>query len=300
MRKSVICKEMKYRRDFFPNSRSKKVREMEVDIQELFFISCVAKEETEVAFIIHDSESVYNPKINTSEYIKTHREILLYDNELFEEALIPSGEFIGTNEDIDKVMDGIIKAYSPHILFDAKDHYDETKSIVVDNNWRETSDGIQNELNNYLFVDGVLYKKTGEPYYKIQTFGLGNNHGGTGFFIEKNTIDSETTHLSDYCYPANEYKNAFTCFEKTAKERGDTNSLGCYTDDYIEVLNPKCVNLKRLEEFAIPVSYTVKGTVKLKAKNKNEALKKIKKNNEFDFSNVTETEICKETLRAEI
>lgn len=36
---------------------------------------------------------------------------------------------------------------------------------------------------NTIIVDGDAYERTGEPYYSVATFGLGNNHGGTGFFV---------------------------------------------------------------------------------------------------------------------
>lgn len=36
---------------------------------------------------------------------------------------------------------------------------------------------------NYIIVDGEAYERTGEPYYSVTCFGLGCNHGGTGFFV---------------------------------------------------------------------------------------------------------------------
>lgn len=36
---------------------------------------------------------------------------------------------------------------------------------------------------NHIIVDGEVYERTGEPYYYVTCFGLGCNHGGTGFFV---------------------------------------------------------------------------------------------------------------------
>lgn len=44
-------------------------------------------------------------------------------------------------------------------------------------------DFARNKAANYIIVDGDAYERTGEPYYSVTCFGLGGNHGGTGFFV---------------------------------------------------------------------------------------------------------------------
>lgn len=83
------------------------------------------------------------------------------------------------------------------------------------------------DMEGYLLVDGELYEETYEPMYNITTFGLGHNHGGTGFFV-------------DYCYNPNissknyfnalQYEEAINHVIKTAAGRGDTNDVERYEE----------------------------------------------------------------------
>lgn len=75
--------------------------------------------------------------------------------------------------------------------------------------------------------------------YVINTFGLGHNHGGTGFFIEYhyNTNISNKNYFS-----ALEREKAIAYGKKVAANRGDTESIeGMGECDIIEVLMPKMV-----------------------------------------------------------
>lgn len=100
------------------------------------------------------------------------------------------------------------------------------------------------EALQYLIIDGLVWKQCGEPLYEIQTFGLGNNHGGTALFVET-------------CYNPNigkdRYFNALLGDEAVAtmnaiaQRRGDTKSVGRY-GKMIKVLIPECVKRNPLRE----------------------------------------------------
>lgn len=45
------------------------------------------------------------------------------------------------------------------------------------------TDYARKKAASYIIVDGNAYERTGEPYYSVTCFGLGCNHGGTGFFV---------------------------------------------------------------------------------------------------------------------
>lgn len=96
---------------------------------------------------------------------------------------------------------------------------------------------------NYIIVDGEAYERTGEPYYSVTCFGLGNNHGGTGFFVgwadyrDRKTIWGMTAAGKDA---------AIEKGVEIALKRGDTGSVErirqtCYD---IRVLMPETIKRK--------------------------------------------------------
>lgn len=107
-----------------------------------------------------------------------------------------------------------------------------------------TWDYVQKEINKrakkFLIIDGVIWQQCGEPRYVIVTFGLGHNHGGTGLFVEEyyNSNISNKRYFS-----ALQGKEAIEEFNRVAAGRGDTESVGNYKEEMIEVLMPECVKL---------------------------------------------------------
>jgi hypothetical protein len=95
---------------------------------------------------------------------------------------------------------------------------------------------------NLLIVDGFMYAPVGEPRYVICTFGLGNNHGGTGMFIEQHYNNNIPN--SSY-FTALEYDLACTYADLVASRRGDTKSIPVRPNckHHIEVLIPEAVKL---------------------------------------------------------
>jgi len=57
-------------------------------------------------------------------------------------------------------------------------------SYPYDASEAERIKAIKKNAQRFLIIDGVIHVKRGEPRYCINTFGLGFNHGGTGFFVE--------------------------------------------------------------------------------------------------------------------
>ena len=75
--------------------------------------------------------------------------------------------------------------------------------------------------------------------YMINTFGLGHNHGGTGFFI---TYGYNQNIGKENYFNAMERDEAITYGKKVAYNRGDTDSVdGIGKDTIIEVLMPELV-----------------------------------------------------------
>lgn len=107
------------------------------------------------------------------------------------------------------------------------------------------------DMKNYILVDGILYRSTGEPMYNICTFGLGHNHGGTGFFIDY----GYNSNLSkDSYFNAADYDKAMQYAIDVAARRGDTNDVARFQEDKknechkIKVYNMKYVTRNPQQE----------------------------------------------------
>ena len=86
----------------------------------------------------------------------------------------------------------------------------------------EEANRVYEYAKDFLLIDGELYRPCGEPIYNITTFGLGHNHGGTGFFVEYN-YNPNLSHRS--YFNALHRTDAIAYAVKVATERGDTNSV---------------------------------------------------------------------------
>lgn len=101
-----------------------------------------------------------------------------------------------------------------------------------DKSTREDRDAViaraNRDMAEYILVDGVLYHSTSEPMYNICTFGLGHNHGGTGFFVDY----GYNPNLSKGSYfNAAEYEKAMDYAIEVAARRGDTNDVARFQED---------------------------------------------------------------------
>nr|CAH7227213.1 conserved hypothetical protein [Vibrio chagasii] len=98
-------------------------------------------------------------------------------------------------------------------------------------------------------LNGNMYAITDEPRYSIDTFGLGNNHGGTGLFIQQHQpINSDGSNI----FNASQYNIAKKVASSIASNRGDTESLPMKTTcgKIIEVLIPNAIRLPENKRIA--------------------------------------------------
>ena len=107
-------------------------------------------------------------------------------------------------------------------------------------------------LSLYAVIDGMAWQATGEPRYVINTFGLGHNHGGTGFFIE---FSYNSNIAASRYFNANDRDKAIEAFMNIALGRGNTASaqriqheLDCGECRNIEVLVPDAFACNPLTE----------------------------------------------------
>ena len=83
----------------------------------------------------------------------------------------------------------------------------------------------QSECDQYIIIGNHVWKQVEQPRYFYTTFGLGNNHGGTGFFvsfIDDSCIDKNN---AKFYFMPEQLKEALDTVIKVATSRGDTESV---------------------------------------------------------------------------
>lgn len=102
---------------------------------------------------------------------------------------------------------------------------------------------VKKNAKKYIIIDGCLHEKCYEPYYSVTTFGLGRNHGGTGFFVHwANPIQRKL-----YGWSAIDHQAAIEGAVRIALNRGDTESeeyIRASGNGSIEVLDPAAIRRK--------------------------------------------------------
>lgn len=100
--------------------------------------------------------------------------------------------------------------------------FDQKTSIVVNDNLKSTLRDVRKIASRFVICNGVLWEETPEPLYTYNTFGLGNNHGGTAFFVEygRRCNASKTIY-----WKAMDRDKAIAAAVKAATDRGDTNDI---------------------------------------------------------------------------
>ncbi len=228
---------------YLPTKRHRKLREryvrnsIDVEIKE------VTEKEFPVTFIIHDYQSVYENAKSYSDfngngdYRMFSEEIRTYDGKLYTPVRITHGTAISLYFEPLKYIKKQIEDYAPY--WKGGEEFTE-ESIIKESNIAEYQKNILNKAEDYIIYDGKVWKTCGEPMYVINTFGLGHNHGGTGFFIEYHY----NPNISNKNYfNALEREKAIAYGKKVATNRGDTESIeGMGDHDIIEVLIPEMVH----------------------------------------------------------
>ena len=78
-----------------------------------------------------------------------------------------------------------------------------------------------------MVIDGVLYECCGFPFYKIYTFGLCGNHGGTGLCVSY-AYNPKLIRVKDWEYSPYKVEDAIARANEVATNRYDTNDVGTF------------------------------------------------------------------------
>ena len=231
--------------EYLPTKRHRKPRTRSLTRSMTVSIPELQDKEFPVAFIVHDYKSVYEDVESYSDfdgkcgdYRMFPEEIRTYNGRLYTPIRVTHGAAISTVFENPETFLWRLWRIADHYYYCAADNFSEN-SIVVGDNSKEREKEIIKEAENYVFHDGKFWELCGEPMYMINTFGLGHNHGGTGFFVQY----SYNPNISNKNYfNALQREEAIAYGKAVAANRGDTESIdriGKY--DNIEVLMPEMV-----------------------------------------------------------
>lgn len=229
---------------FLPTKRHKKARSHRINDTATINVPELNENNFPVAFVIHDMKSVYenakdyNDFEGRGDYRMFSEEIRTYNGNLYMPVRVTHGAAISTLFEPVASLADTLRPYCSYRYNIAEEELTET-AVITRSDREEKIAEITSKAEQYVICNGVIWKTCGEPMYNIVTFGLGHNHGGTGFFIEyayNNNISAKNYFNALQREEAIEYGKA------VALRRGDTNSvdeIGKYKN--IEVIMPEMV-----------------------------------------------------------
>lgn len=211
-----------------------------------------------VAFIVHDYQSIYkNAKSyddfnGNGEYKMFSEEIRTYNGNLYKAVRVTHGSAISTCfESLDYIKNRI-QERDPY--WKGGNDFTEV-SIIKEDNFAECKEKVFEKASIYIIYNGIVWEICGEPMYNITTFGLGHNHGGTGFFITY--LHNPNISNKNY-FNALERDKAIAYGKQIALNRGDTESVdGMGEHDIIDVLIPEMVRRNPQEEHGMIEKITI-------------------------------------------
>lgn len=189
---------IKYTEGYLPTTRHRKLRYKECESIEDVVIEEITKNQTEIKYKIGDTEIIgYNKRL--------YSKVNMYSN------LFYCGKD-ERNKDNNTILGRLRHSfigYSSYFGFDPED----TKEKMIEK--------AQQDADKYIFIDNELWEVTNKPYYRLTTFGVGNNHAGIGtsLSIDYNRFNHSTK------YEASEREEALKDALETAINRGDTDSI---------------------------------------------------------------------------
>lgn len=79
--------------------------------------------------------------------------------------------------------------------------------------------------DQYIIIGNHVWKQVDQPIYVYNTFGLGHNHGGTGFFVSFIDPNNIPKCNKKFYFMPEQLKEALDTVLKVAANRGDTESV---------------------------------------------------------------------------
>lgn len=239
--------EYDYIQGYLPTKRMRKTRYAKRKESYTFNLPEVNNQTFPVAFIVkepvsyqEDMKSYEDYNSDKAECVMFAEKIRTYKGKLYKPVRVTHGTAISS------VIKNANYLYDVLKNINYKDRwyedFDETNqdAILLEDNKKDIVKELKKEIKRYVLFNGELWKICGEPYYTFNTFGLGGNHGGTGFFI-----GYAYSHKPSIWYFNSLYRQeAIDYVKDIALGRGDTDSVDSIGEyENIEVLMPELVKL---------------------------------------------------------
>lgn len=237
-----------YTQKFLPTKRHKKIRKRQIKDTISVSVTKLTADVFPVVFIVHDMRSVQEGMASYEDYRSDKcdfcmfsEEIRTYKGKLYKPVRITHGAAISTVfEDESYVIHNLEWMARRDWSVDDGNEFSED-SVVKNENKKEVRQMLRNAAKHYIYFDGKFWSVCGEPRYNITTFGLGHNHGGTGFFI---VYGYNHNIPNDNYFSALQREEAVAYGKAVALARGDTESIDGMEDDrVIDVLMPEMVKV---------------------------------------------------------
>ena len=232
-----------YTQKYLPTKRHRKERTRIVEDVCTVEVKEVLEKDFPIAFIVHEYQSVYEDAKTYCDfkgqgtYKIFAEEIRTYNGKLYTPVRVSHGSAISLHFEPLDYIKWKLQPTAPYRTEEEK----FTKESIVRSDTRGTAvKDIEKHAANYLIYQGKLWSECGEPMYYVITFGLGHNHGGTGFGI---SYHYNPNIPSKNYFNALQRKEAIAFGHKTALNRGDTKSVESMgKNSNIEVVLPELVH----------------------------------------------------------
>lgn len=243
-----------YREKYLPTKRHRNEREREIEDSMTVNVRELTESEFPIAFIVHDTSSLYIGAKHYDDFNDTREnrycivpeEIRTINGRLYKAVRVTHGAavsdiFVNPKEYLKDNIERGMRYY--HYLYGEDASSFTENSIVTYSDKRIRRNAVRKFAKNCFVFDNKAWIECDEPMYYINTFGLGHNHGGTGFFIGE--CYNPNIGNKNY-FNALQYDEAVAYGKAIATRRGDTesvDSIGKFGDEkkYIEVLMPEMV-----------------------------------------------------------
>ena len=245
----------KYIQKFIPSKRHKNKRTRLLEDVVTVNIKELTAPEFPLAFVVHDFGSIYPDMKSYDDYERVKdngiygvyaEELRMHNNKLYKPVRINHGSALSNIFEIpEEYAKRNIEWAMCRLTYGFNDNRDEftDNSVIISDNKADRRKYARDKAKGYVVYDGKVWIECSEPRYVICTFGLGHNHGGTGFFIEYTY--TPTIGKQNY-FNALQYDEAVAYGKAVAARRGDTESIdrigNCSgTKQFIEVIMPEMV-----------------------------------------------------------
>lgn len=206
-----------WEKDVLPTPRHTKPRDVARDLDIDVTVPATTAEDAPVGFVVRTRKIGPAPD---HEMLDVAEEIRVHDGQLY--------------RPLTQNVDGVVSPLpaTPQTILDrAFYRYPDERARIGGDTEEQAREAAQQEVDEFLSIDGELWSKTSEPIYYARTYGMGGNHGHTALHVGGiHEFRSDGTAAPEHVFPADQREEAIAYTLALATERGDTRSLESIAD----------------------------------------------------------------------